>query len=313
MTTISRLLLILALGNLAVNSCSQDKDSKTMTMKINDLTPEEEFVILHKGTERPFTGEYYNFTGNGTYLCKHCDAPLYRSSDKFESHCGWPSFDDEIPGSVKHVPDADGQRTEIVCARCGAHLGHVFEGEGFTSKNTRHCVNSISMKFVPGDAPDLDTAYLASGCFWGTQYWLQKAPGVVETAVGYMGGSVANPSYRMVCTGTTGHAETVQVIFDTTKTSYENILKIFFETHDQSQVDRQGPDVGEQYRSEIFYRTESQEEIATKVMDILESRGFAVATRLNPATEFWKAEDYHQDYYEKKHGKPYCHVYQRKF
>lgn len=119
--------------------------------KLKKLTPEEEQVIVNKGTEMPFTGKYYAFWEKGTYVCKRCGAKLYRSENKFEADCGWPSFDDEIPGAVKQFPDPDGMRTEIECANCGAHLGHVFTGERYTQKNTRHCVNSISMDFIPDE------------------------------------------------------------------------------------------------------------------------------------------------------------------
>jgi peptide methionine sulfoxide reductase msrA/msrB len=281
-------------------------------IKYNKLTPEEEMVILFKNTERPFTGKYTDFKEKGVYICKRCNAALYRSDSKFESGCGWPSFDDEIPGAIKRIPDPDGKRIEITCAHCDAHLGHVFEGEGFTPKNIRHCVNSISLNFIP-DASKTDTALFASGCFWGVEYQFKKAKGVISTTVGFSGGTKANPTYKEVCAGNTGHAETVQVVYDPGQTGYEDLAKLFFETHDPTQVGGQGPDIGDQYRSEIFYLNEGQKNTAEKLIGILKEKGYKVVTKLTPAGTFWKAEEYHQDYYAKTGGTPYCHIYTKRF
>ena len=283
-------------------------------MGYNKLTYEEEKVIINKGTEMPFTGEYTDYKEDGTYSCKRCDALLYKSSDKFDSHCGWPSFDDEIEGAVKRIPDADGRRTEIVCANCGGHLGHVFEGEGYTDKNTRHCVNSISLKFINDNkVSEYNKAIFAGGCFWGIQYHFDNVDGVNGTRVGYIGGSTEEPSYKEVCYENTGHAEAIEIDFDPTVVTYEDLAKLFFEIHDPTELNRQGPDVGEQYRSEIFYFDEHQKEVCEKLIQVLKDKGYNVVTRLTKATEFWDAEDYHQEYYEKKNGTPYCHFYTKRF
>jgi peptide methionine sulfoxide reductase msrA/msrB len=252
----------------------------------------------------------------GVYICKRCNAPLFRSECKFDSHCGWPSFDDEIEGAVKQVPDPDGMRTEIVCATCGGHLGHVFTGEGFTDKNIRHCVNSISMNFIPEmkkEEVKTEKAIFAGGCFWGVEYFMQKKEGVSSVISGYIGGHKDNPTYMEVCSGTTGHAEAVEITYDPSKVSYEELARLFLEIHDPTQTDRQGPDIGEQYRSEIFYQNELQKQTAENLISILKSKGYDVVTAVTPATAFWPAEDYHQDYYDHKGTLPYCHGYTKRF
>ncbi len=280
-------------------------------VSLNPLTPEEEYVIVHKGTERPFSGVLLDNKEDGLYLCRRCDAALYRSGDKFESGCGWPSFDDEIPGAVRRELDRDGRRIEILCARCDGHLGHVFEGEGFTEKDIRHCVNSLSMSFVP--AARIETAIFASGCFWGTEYFLQRHPGVLVAESGYIGGKTENPTYRQVATGRTGHAEAVRVLFDAEKTRYRDLAVLFFETHDPGQLNRQGPDIGTQYRSGIFYLQPHQRTTAEELIEILRKKGHKVVTEVTPAGEFWVAETYHQNYYDRNGGVPYCHAYEQKF
>jgi len=305
---------LIGLVLLVVGRAPGSDDTKGKPMTLKKLTPDEERVIVNKGTETPFTGKYYNFHENGTYTCKRCGAPLFKSTDKFESNCGWPSFDDAIPGAVHQQIDADGSRTEITCARCGAHLGHVFLGEGFTPRDTRHCVNSISLDFVAADKSVMtDTAYFAGGCFWGVEYFLQKTEGVLSVLSGYMGGKTEQPTYEQVCSGATGHAETVEVVFDPSKISYEALTKLFLEIHDPTQVNRQGPDVGSQYRSAIFYRNDSQKMTAEKLIGILESKGYKIATKLSKTDKFWVAEDYHQDYYARTGKQPYCHGYEKRF
>lgn len=304
---------ILAASVFALTLVAKENQS---TMKHTKLTELEKHVIEEKGTEKPFTGRFVHHKEEGTYTCKRCGEPLFKSNAKFDSHSGWPSFDDAIPGAVREVPDADGMRTEIVCAKCGAHLGHVFTGEGFTQKNTRHCVNSVSLDFAPkevNDTPQQKIAIFAGGCFWGVQYHLDKAQGVISTTVGYIGGTTESPSYEAVCSHDTGHVEAVEVVYDTTKTSFEKLARLFFEIHDPTQLNRQGPDVGEQYKSAIFYKDDKQKEVAKKLIIELKEKGFKVVTELIPATTFWKAESYHQNYYENKKQEPYCHAKVERF
>jgi peptide methionine sulfoxide reductase msrA/msrB len=297
----------------SVPSCSGNQDMQD-NKKYNKLTEEEEEIILHKGTEAPFTGKYNDFSENGAYLCKRCHAKLYTSNDKFQSTCGWPSFDDEIAGAVRRQTDADGKRTEILCANCGAHLGHVFKGEHLTDKNVRHCVNSLSLKFIPAaDSAATKKAYFAGGCFWGVEYLFEHKDGVTSAASGYMGGTTDNPSYEDVCKKNTGHLEVVEVTYNPAKVSFEELTKFFFEIHDPTQDNGQGPDIGNQYLSAVFVSDEAEKKTAEKLIEILKKKEYEIATKIRPVETFWKAEDYHQDYYDKHHKQPYCHSYTKRF
>lgn len=294
-------------GSVRPAHCDQPGTQPAGRPKMPPLTAAEERIILRKGTERAFTGRYWNHFERGAYVCRQCGAALYRSDSKFKSHCGWPSFDDEIAGAVKRHRDADGRRTEIVCAACGGHLGHVFLGESFTPKNTRHCVNSASIVFVPAakaatqpaTKPATRRAIFAAGCFWGVEYQFEQVPGVLSVTAGYIGGDLARPTYKQVCTGRTGHAEAVEVVFDPAKVTYERLARLFFEIHDPTQPARRGLQSRGQYRSAVFYVDDEQKAVVEKLVRLLRSRGYKVVTQVAPAGKFWPAEDYHQDYLKK--------------
>ena len=331
------LLLMAACGEQEMSMAKEEHQQAASadSSAYRELTPEEERVIVQKGTEMPFTGEYYQHFEDGTYHCRRCDAPLYKSTDKFQTSCGWPSFDDEIPGAVRRERDADGMRTEILCANCGAHLGHVFQGERLTDTNVRHCVNSVSLVFkpseegssraigarddgaevadIPADAGGTRKAYFAGGCFWGVERLFEQKEGVVSAVSGYMGGKVDEPTYRQVCSGRTGHVEAVEVEYDPATVSYEELAKYFFEIHDPTQDNGQGPDIGSQYLSVAFYGSDEEKETAERLIDVLRDKGYDIATMVLPNATFWPAEDYHQDYYEKKGSRPYCHAYTKRF
>lgn len=285
-----------------------------MQNKSASLTPLVLSVVKNKGTEAPFSGEYDDFAESGSYLCKECGLALYRSNTKFHSGCGWPSFDEELPNAVKRETDADGRRTEILCARCDAHLGHVFTGEGMTAKNTRHCVNSLSLDFVADkEVIDTEEAIFAAGCFWGVEHYFKQLPGVLKTEVGYSGGKNDNPTYEQVCRENTGHYEVIRVIYDTSKTNFETVCKFFFEIHNPEQNNGQGPDLGQQYLSVAFYFDEQQKQIIEKLIQQLKAKGFNISTQVLPVKTFWRAETYHQDYYRKTGKEPYCHRYEKRF
>ncbi|HVP11239.1 MAG TPA: bifunctional methionine sulfoxide reductase B/A protein [Phycisphaerae bacterium] len=284
------------------------------------LDPEAYQITQKAGTEPAFCGTLLDNKKDGIYCCAVCGLPLFSSEHKFHSGTGWPSF--YRPFDPEHVTRRSDRsygmvRTEINCARCGSHLGHVFD-DGPRPTGERYCLNSVSLKFhakeaeLPPESRPVKTevAYFAGGCFWGIQHYFKQGPGVIDAVSGYMQGTVEHPTYEQVCTDKTGHAETVKVIFDPRRITYRRLLEAFFAMHDPTELDRQGPDVGKQYRSGIWYTTEEQKREAEGFIKALEAEkrfgGRKIATQVEAARNFWPAEEYHQDYIVKT-GRA-CHV-----
>lgn len=348
MRKIFKILLILPLFTLSACGQSNDKKksnsntttmhnpiskpenpyySNTDTKKLNVaneewkkiLSPDLYAVAREADTERAFTGTMWNSETKGTYYCATCGNKLFKSDQKFVSSCGWPSFFEQDNKNSIWFRDDNSygmRRTEALCSRCDSHLGHLFD-DGPRPTGKRYCMNAISLDFVPDElvATDnngkLETITLGGGCYWCVEAVYENLQGVEKVVSGFAGGTVENPSYEEVCTGRTGAAEVVQITYDTSKTNLDEIFQVFFTVHDPTTLNRQGADVGTQYRSVIFYKNDAQKKAAESIIkELTDANAYSskIVTTLESYKKFYPAEDYHQNYYNNNKEKPYCQM-----
>ena len=319
-------LILITIISLSLNSCAQNKKEKdtTMNFEINKtaeewrktLTEKQYYILREKGTDKPYSGEFLLNKEKGNYTCAACGNVLFSSDSKFDSHCGWPSFDEQINNKAivtKEDNSAGMQRIEIMCGKCGGHLGHIFD-DGPTETGKRYCVNSTSLSFEEATTTsnsNIETITLGGGCFWCMEAIFQELKGVKSVKSGFSGGMNTTATYKEVCSGNTGHAEVIQIEFDNSVISLAQILKVFFTVHDPTTLNRQGADAGTQYRSAIFYRTEEQKKLANEIVQSLtlaKAYDQPIVTEVTMFKGFIMAEDDHQNYYNNNKEQGYCQM-----